>query len=179
MCSASRPPPSLTIAGWGALFTSDKQMAFAKNLAEGWLTPDEMALADQWAKDTSWLDQQAGQPLTLHQRATLMTELQMTAGMLLIGKSAPYQTGIEFKPKWTRRSPGQIDAYTSPSDAIKTLEANGYNKTFSGDGTVFILTKGDRTYKFYPLSTSTKEPTTELRIKGIEKSIVKIRFKVE
>ncbi|MGP6421033.1 two-partner secretion domain-containing protein [Pseudomonas putida] len=171
--------PSQGVDGWGALFTSDKQMAFAKNLAEGWLTPDEMALADQWAKDTSWLDQQAGQPLTLQQRATLMTELQMTAGMLLIGKSAPYQTGIEFKPKWTRKSVGQIDAYTSPSEAIKTLEANGYNRTFSGDGTVSMLTKGDRTYKFYPMSTSTKEPTAELLIKGIDRSIVKIRFKVE
>jgi filamentous hemagglutinin len=169
--------PSQGVDGWGALFTSDKQMAFAKNLAEGWLTPGEMALADQWAKDTSWLDQQAGQPLTLHERATLMTELQMAAGILLIGRSPASSTAVEFVPKWTRNSSGQIDAFTSPAEAIKMLEANGYDRTFSQDGKISILTKGDRTYRFYPESTSTKEPSASLDIAGIKKTIVKIRFK--
>ncbi|MGX9379635.1 two-partner secretion domain-containing protein [Pseudomonas sp. JQ36] len=169
--------PSQGVDGWGALFTSDKQMAFAKNLAEGWLTPSEMALADQWAKDTSWLDQQAGQPLTLHERATLMTELQMAAGILLIGRSPASATAVEFVPKWTRNSSGQIDAFTTPAEAIKMLEANGYDKTFSKDGRISILTKGDRTYRFYPESTSTKEPSASLDIAGIKKTIVKIRFK--
>lgn len=169
--------PSQGVDGWGALFTSDKQMAFGKNLAEGWLTPSEMAAVDQWVKDTSWLDQQAGQLLTLHERATLMTELQMAASILLIGRSPASATAVEFVPKWTRNSSGQIDAFTSPAEAIAMLEANGYNKAFSQDGKVSILTKGDRTYRFYPESTSTKEPTASLDIAGIKKTIVKIRFK--
>jgi filamentous hemagglutinin len=169
--------PSQGVDGWGALFTSDKQMAFAKNLAEGWLTPSEMALADQWATETSWLDQQAGQPLSLHERATLMTELQMAASILLIGRSPAAATAVEFVPKWTRNSSGQIDAFTSPAHAIKMLEANGYTKSLSQDGKVSILTKGDRTYRFYPASTSTKEPSASLDIAGIKKTVVKIRFK--
>lgn len=169
--------PSQGVDGWGALFTSDKQMAFGKNLAEGWLTPSEMASVDQWVKDTSWLDQQAGQSLTLHERATLMTELQMAASILLIGRSPASATAVEFVPKWTRNSSGQIDAFTSPAEAIKMLEVNGYSRTFSQDGKVSILTKGDRTYRFYPESTSTKEPTASLDIAGIKKTIVKIRFK--
>lgn len=86
-------------------------------------------------------------------------------------------TAVEFVPKWTRNSSGQIDAFTSPAEAIKMLEVNGYSRTFSQDGKVSILTKGDRTYRFYPESTSTKEPTASLDIAGIKKTIVKIRFK--
>ncbi|EJM15810.1 hemagluttinin repeat protein, partial [Pseudomonas sp. GM18] len=79
--------PSQGVDGWGALFTSDKQMAFAKNLKEGWLTPSELAGVDQWVKETSWLDQQAGRQLSLGERATLLTELKITLGMAILGKS--------------------------------------------------------------------------------------------
>ncbi|MFD2884570.1 hypothetical protein ACFS4T_26645 [Pseudomonas lini] len=74
-------------------------MAFAKNLKEGWLTPAELAGVDQWVKETSWMDQAAGQPLSLNERATLMTELQTAVGILLIGKSSPPSTSIEFGKK--------------------------------------------------------------------------------
>ena len=79
--------PSQGVDGWGALFTSDKQMAFAKNLKEGWLTPSELAGVDQWVKETRWLDQQAGRQLSLDERATLLTELKITLGMAILGKS--------------------------------------------------------------------------------------------
>ncbi|MDT9677338.1 hypothetical protein F6R97_22630 [Pseudomonas sp. JV414] len=171
--------PSQGVDGWGALFTSDKQMAFAKNLKEGWLTPAELAGVDQWVKETSWMDQAAGQPLSLNERATLMTELQTAVGILLIGKSSPPSTSIEFGKKLTRNSSGQIEAQTTPAEAIKMLEFNGYTKSFSKDGTVSILVKGDRTYRFYPKSTSTNEPTASLDIAGIKKTIVKIRLKGE
>ncbi|MGN8276591.1 two-partner secretion domain-containing protein [Pseudomonas sp. SMN5] len=85
--------PSQGVDGWGALFTSDKQMAFAKNLKEGWLTPDELAGVDQWAKETSWLDQQAGRQLSLDERVTLLTELKFTLGMAILGKS-PVVAGV-------------------------------------------------------------------------------------
>lgn len=62
-------------------------MAYAKNLAEGWLTPSELAGADQWVMETSWLDARFGRQLSLQERATLMTELQITAGMAILGKS--------------------------------------------------------------------------------------------
>ncbi|WP_185019930.1 DUF637 domain-containing protein, partial [Pseudomonas brassicacearum] len=85
--------PSQGVDGWGALFTSDKQMAYAKNLAEGWLTPSELAGVDQWVKETSWLDVRFGRQLSLQERATLLTELQMTAGMAILGKS-PVGAGV-------------------------------------------------------------------------------------
>ncbi|SFH27432.1 filamentous hemagglutinin N-terminal domain-containing protein [Pseudomonas sp. NFACC45] len=85
--------PSQGVDGWGALFTSDKQMAFAKNLKEGWLTPSELAGVDQWVKETSWLDQQAGRQLSLNERATLLTELKITLGMAILGKSSVGSAG--------------------------------------------------------------------------------------
>ncbi|EPM43344.1 hypothetical protein, partial [Pseudomonas syringae] len=65
--------PSQGVDGWGALFVSDKQMAYAKNVKEGWLTPEETAGLDQWVKDTSWLDAQKGRQLDIKERATLIT----------------------------------------------------------------------------------------------------------
>lgn len=85
--------PSQGFDGWGALFTSDKQMAFAKNLKEGWLTPSEQAGVDQWVKETSWLDQQAGRQLSLMERAGLLTELKTTLSMEILGKS-PVVAGV-------------------------------------------------------------------------------------
>ncbi|MHC8310457.1 two-partner secretion domain-containing protein [Pseudomonas sp. GT1P32] len=79
--------PSEGVDPWGAMFTSDKQMAFAKYVKEGWLTPDERAGIDQWVKDTSWLDQQAGRQLSLQDRANMMTGLTSAAAMALIGRN--------------------------------------------------------------------------------------------
>lgn len=43
---------------------------------------------------------------------------------------APKATGIEFLPKMTRNSAGQIEANVTQSSAINTLEASGYKKLF-------------------------------------------------
>jgi filamentous hemagglutinin len=59
---------------------------------------------------------------------------------------------------------------------MKTLESSGYKKTFSKDGSVTVLTNGDKTYRFYPSSTSTGQPSASLSMEGIKKPIVKIRF---
>ncbi|RMQ41704.1 Filamentous hemagglutinin, intein-containing protein, partial [Pseudomonas cichorii] len=79
--------PSQGVDGWGALFTSDKQMAYAKNFQEGWLTPSELAGIDQWVKDTSWLDVRFGKQLDLQERAALITEIQMSGGMALLART--------------------------------------------------------------------------------------------
>ncbi|PBP95240.1 hypothetical protein CCL17_24055 [Pseudomonas congelans] len=79
--------PSQGVDGWGALFVSDKQMAYAKNVKEGWLTPEETAGLDQWVKDTSWLDAQKGRQLDIKERATLITELVAAGGMALLGRT--------------------------------------------------------------------------------------------
>ena len=100
--------PSQGVDGWGALFTSDKQMAFAKSLKEGWLTPDEWAGVDQWVKETSWLDQQAGRQLSLFERAGLLTELKTTLSMEILGKS-PVVVGVNV-PKG-----GATEQATPPS----------------------------------------------------------------
>ncbi|WP_185066944.1 DUF637 domain-containing protein, partial [Pseudomonas frederiksbergensis] len=86
--------PSQGVDGWGALFASDKQIAFAKNLKEGWLTPDELAGIDQWAKETSWIDPPSGEKLSPLDRATLLSGIQFAAGMALIGRSPVGAKGI-------------------------------------------------------------------------------------
>ncbi|MBD9516236.1 filamentous hemagglutinin N-terminal domain-containing protein [Pseudomonas sp. PDM22] len=85
-------------------------------------------------------------------------------------------TGVEFLPKATRYSAGQVEANITQSSAIKTLESSGYNKTISQDGTVTVLTNGEKTYRFYPSATSTGQPSASLTVEGIKKPVVKIRF---
>ncbi|MGE1075552.1 filamentous hemagglutinin N-terminal domain-containing protein [Pseudomonas fragariae (ex Marin et al. 2024)] len=111
--------PSQGVDGWGALFVSDKQMAYAKNVKEGWLTPEETAGLDQWVKDTSWLDAQKGRQLDIKERATLITELVTAGGMALLGRSPGgvlagakgvlpgNQTVAEFEKSLSRMPPGE------------------------------------------------------------------------
>ncbi|MCV4201018.1 two-partner secretion system putative hemagglutinin TpsA2 [Pseudomonas aeruginosa] len=75
------PNPS----GWGDLFALDKQLAFAKNLKEGWLTPEETADLDRWNASTSWLDRTAGRQLDPKEKAYLLSELGGAAAMALLG----------------------------------------------------------------------------------------------
>jgi len=101
------------------------------------------------------------------------------------GRNQPYAydvppakaTGVEFLPPATRYSAGQIQANTTQSSAIEVLELSGYKKTVSQDGAVTVLTNGEKTYRFYPASTSTGQPSASLTIEGEKKPVVKIRFK--
>ncbi|WP_024672723.1 hypothetical protein [Pseudomonas syringae] len=88
-------------------------------------------------------------------------------------------TSIEFLPKATRNSAGQIETNITQGSAIKTLESNGYKKTVSQDGSVTVLTNGEKTYRFYPSSTSTGQPSASLTIDGLKKPTAKIRFSGE
>ncbi|MBK5543765.1 filamentous hemagglutinin N-terminal domain-containing protein [Pseudomonas sp. TH04] len=171
------PNPS----GWGDMFAMDKQVAFAKSLKEGWLTPQEAADLDRWNASTTWVDRMYGHKLEPGEKANILTGLGVAGAMALVGRSAagsssPKATLIEFLPKATRNSAGQIEANISQGSAMKTLESSGYKKTFSKDGSVTVLTNGDKTYRFYPSSTSTGQPSASLSMEGIKKPIVKIRF---
>ncbi len=81
-------------------------------------------------------------------------------------------------PKATRNSPRNIQTDQSASDAIKNLVSAGFKNTPSKDGTVNVLTKGDKTYTFYSRSKTTGLPSAELKIGGNSKKniAVKIRF---
>lgn len=107
---------------------------------------------------------------------TLLMTLGSMVGPLASGAKA---TSIEFLPKATRNSAGQIEANITQSSAIKTLESNGYRKTISQDGSVTVLTNGEKTYRFYPSSTSTGQPSASLTIEGVKKPTAKIRFSGE
>ncbi|WQG59376.1 hypothetical protein RHM66_09325 [Pseudomonas sp. RTB3] len=93
--------------------------------------------------------------------------------------AGPKATSIEFLPKVTRNSAGQIEANITQGSAIKALESNGYKKTISQDGSVTVLTNGEKTYRFYPSSTSTGQPSASLTIDGVKKPTAKIRFSGE
>ncbi|WP_261737331.1 toxin C-terminal domain-containing protein, partial [Pseudomonas iridis] len=128
--------PSQGVDGWGALFTSDKQMAFAKNLKEGWLTQSELAGVDQWVKETSWLNPQSGQQLSLEERATLLTELKFTLGMAILGKSpisagsgGPTTTRVKIEPVYKTNAEAQ--------QAAKKLGFEKINETIHGGQAIF------------------------------------------
>lgn len=100
-------------------------------------------------------------------------------GTSTVGSVGAKATSIEFLPKATRNSAGQIEANITQGSAIKTLESNGYKKTISQDGSVTVLTNGEKTYRFYPSSTSTGQPSASLTIEGVKKPTAKIRFSGE
>ncbi len=62
-------------------------------------------------------------------------------------------TKIEYGVRTTRNSATQIHVDLTQSEAIDNLVASGFEKSFSKDGTVTILTDGTKTYRFYPSST--------------------------
>ncbi|MFW0890318.1 UNVERIFIED_CONTAM: DUF637 domain-containing protein [Pseudomonas sp. JL1] len=117
-----------------------------------------------------------GAPAVL--RALLARRLAAAGGAdtVVVGAKA---TSIEFLPKATRNSAGQIEANITQGSAIKILESNGYKKTISQDGSVTVLTNGEKTYRFYPSSTSTGQPSASLSIDGLKKPTAKIRFSGE
>lgn len=101
----------------------------------------------------------------------------VSGGTAQISESAAAEmTTIEFLPKATRNSAAQIEVDITQASAISTLEMSGYRKTLSKDGSVTVLVKGDKTYRFYPSSTSTGQPSASLTIEGIKKPVVKLRF---
>ena len=81
LVSWQSPNPS----GWGDTFALDKQQAFAKNLKEGWLTPQELADLDRWNDSTSWVDRSAGRKLEPKEKASILLELGTAAAMALMG----------------------------------------------------------------------------------------------
>jgi filamentous hemagglutinin len=85
-------------------------------------------------------------------------------------------TAFSYSSKATSRSSTQIQMTISQSKAIANLEANGFAKSFSQDGTRTILQKGDQIYRFYPEATSTLEPSAKLSIEGIKKPTATLRF---
>ncbi|VVN09858.1 hypothetical protein PS682_03824 [Pseudomonas fluorescens] len=112
--------------------------------------------------------------------ATLAAEAIKQGIFIMPGKRSKAKvTDVEFLPKATRNSAGQINANVSQSSAIKTLESSGYIKTVSKDGSVTILSNFEKTYRFYPSSTSTGQPSASLTINGMKKPITKIRFSGE
>lgn len=132
--------PSQGVDGWGALFTSDKQMAYAKNLKEGWLTPDEMAGLDQWVKETSWVDVQLRRKPDVQERATFITEFQMAAAMALLGKG-PGAKGISGSgQKMPSGLPDNLTGYANPKDIRFTQ--NSVKNSFS-DGKALQSTIDD------------------------------------
>ncbi|MDR0207872.1 MAG: DUF637 domain-containing protein [Pseudomonas putida] len=75
------PNPS----GWGDSFALDKQLAFAKNLKEGWLTAAESGDLERWNASTNWVDRAVGRQLEPKEKAFILTELGGAAAMALLG----------------------------------------------------------------------------------------------
>lgn len=67
------------------------------------------------------------------------------------------------------------------TEAIENLSANGYIKSVSKDGSVTVMTKGEKVYRFYPSSTGggiagaeSGVPSASVSVNG--KIISKLRF---
>lgn len=69
------------------------------------------------------------------------------------GNGAAVFTEILIGEKAARNSANQLSVGLTQSHAIENLIANGYVKTMPQDGTLTIMTNGDKVYRFYPQST--------------------------
>ncbi|MBL8508482.1 MAG: hemagglutinin repeat-containing protein, partial [Chitinimonas sp.] len=79
----------------GKLFILETDLAFAKYLANGWLTKEEKGALDQWNKRTDWIDKAAaesGHKLTYEQKGQLIAQLYVDGGFT---SSAAVQNGVK------------------------------------------------------------------------------------
>ena len=99
----------------------------------------------------------------------------------MAAKETAALTEISFGAKATRNSANQLNVGLTQSQAIENLTMNGYVKTMSKDGTVTIMSSGDKTYRFYPQSTgggiagaSNGVPSASVSV--LDAIITKLRF---
>lgn len=62
-------------------------------------------------------------------------------------------TEVAYAARLTKGSATQLNVNMTQATAIENLAANGYSRALSKDGTVTIMSQGDKTYRFYPGST--------------------------
>ncbi|MGY2262201.1 toxin C-terminal domain-containing protein [Pseudomonas sp. SDO55104_S430] len=77
--------PSQGLDKWGGLFVTDDQLATAKYIKEGWLTPKQQAQLDTWNSQTEWMDRAAGRKLTAQEKASNLLELTSAAAIGVFG----------------------------------------------------------------------------------------------
>ncbi|MCU1768583.1 DUF637 domain-containing protein [Pseudomonas protegens] len=116
LVSWQSPNPS----GWGDTFALDKQQAFAKNLKEGWLTPQELADLDRWNDSTSWVDRSAGRKLEPKEKASILLELGTAAAMALMGGRG--SVGGAAKGRLTPKDFPEVAAQVSRQKQLRHLE---------------------------------------------------------
>ena len=112
---------------------------------------------------------------------TTMTLATMLPAGRLAETEAVALTEIAYGVKATRYSATQINVGLSQTQAIENLAANGFAKSLSKDGTVTIMTNGDKIYRFYPASTgggvsgaASGVPSASVSI--LDKIVTKLRF---
>jgi RHS repeat-associated protein len=99
-------------------------------------------------------------PAAERAKETLLSATPLVAGAAAgstLSKEAAKETAafteVSIGARATRNSANQLNVGLTQSQAIENLAANGYVKTMSKDGTVTIMTNGDKVYRFYPQST--------------------------
>ena len=78
-----------------------------------------------------------------------------------------------------RNGSTQIHVTMKSSEAIKTLQSNGFTKTMSKDGQVTVLTSENGVWRFYNKSTSGDLPSGSFTPSGASKAQTKLRFPKE
>ncbi len=90
-------------------------------------------------------------------------------------------TKISFGARATKNSATQLNVDLTQTQAIDNLAANGFSKALSKDGTVTIMNKGEKTYRFYPFSTGggvagAESGVPSASVSVMDKIVTKLRF---
>lgn len=98
-----------------------------------------------------------------------------------VATEAAAVTDISFGVRATKKSATQLNVNLTQTQAIDNLAANGFSKAVSKDGTVTIMSNGDKTYRFYPSSTGggvagAESGVPSASVSVMDKIIAKLRF---
>lgn len=109
------------------------------------------------------------------------TKMALVAPLAPSGGAAGAVTEISYGVKATRYSSIQLNVNLTQAEAIENLAANGFAKALSKDGTVTIMSNGEKVYRFYPASTGAGVPgaasgVPSASISILDKIITKLRF---
>jgi RHS repeat-associated protein len=156
-------------------------LAGASQLAGGPCMSDNCTAHDVFVQQTADVFHGAGQAVA-ETANRYYPELAKIAATGAIGPEAEgAATGITILAKATRNSANQLAVNLTQSQAIENLAANGFVKTMSKDGTVTIMSGGDRVYRFYPQSTGggvagAQSGVPSASVSVLDKIVAKLRF---
>jgi hypothetical protein len=136
---------------------------------------------DEYSKMASTVVNAGNQVAGWWKSATLLGLGGVAEGAPALAAERAAFTEISIVEKLTRNSANQWNVKLTQAQAIENLAANGFTKALSKDGSVTIMSSGDKVYRFYPASTGggvsgAQAGVPSASVSFMNKIVTKLRF---